>query len=334
MSTRIIDFGDPHVSDQPPIGRVPGYREHILAKLEEIGRICQETKEKNPDDTTIAICKGDLFHQKRPSFVSHYLVGQLQQIFWQFGCDVYVDPGNHDMGPGGLDGLLRQPLSVLDGGPIHIMAPGITDAPKVITNPDVAIFWRPYSVERDADPTYYSLDATELQIAEKAPHTLLIAHGSIILPNDERPYLTVKLSDIDLEGIEVLSSGHLHEDMDVTLYEGTWFINTGCVGRTQRTQANMERESIDIISMVFTDGIPPSIERIPLQSALPPGDVFIDKIIDGEDVVAEGITEFAEDLAAAVDEGGEIPIEQILGGLDCSKEVKTRIRTYLEDAGL
>ncbi len=331
MSTRIIDFGDPHISDQPPIGRVPGYREQILAKLEEIGRIAQQQKEGI--DTTILICKGDLFHQKRPSFVSHYLVGQLQQIFWQLGCDVYLLPGNHDMGPGGLDGLRRQPLTVLDGGPVHVVAAGITDTPAVIVNPDVAIFWRPYSVERDADPTYYQLDATELLIAEKAPHTMLVAHGSIILPGDARPYPTVQLSDIDLEGIEVLSTGHLHEDMDVTLYDGTWFINTGAVGRTQRTQANMERESVDIISIVFTAGIPPSIERIPLTSALPPGEVFIDKIIEGEDVVSDDITAFAQDLAA-VDEGEDIPWEQILGDLDCSEAVKGRIRTYLENAGI
>lgn len=331
MSTRIIEFGDPHISDQPPIGRVPGYREQVLAKLQEIGRICRYKPEGI--DTVIAICKGDLFHQKRPSFVSHYLVGQLQQIFWNLGVDVYLLPGNHDMGPGGLEGLPRQPLSVLDGGPIHVVAPGITDVPQVITNEDLAIFWRPYSIERDADPTYYHLDTTELAIAEKAPHTMLVAHGSIIPPGDERPYPTVKLDEIDLTGIEVLSCGHLHEDVGVTLYDDTWFINTGCIGRTQRTQANMDRESIDIISMVFTAGIPLSIERIPLLSALPPEEVFIDKIIEGEDVVSDAIVEFAEDLAQSADEGGEIPLEQILSGLDVPEPVKTRIRTYLEGAG-
>ena len=331
MSTRILDFGDPHVSDQPPIGRIPGYREQILAKLEEIGRICREKPEGI--DTVIAICKGDLFHQKRPSFVSHYLVGQLQQIFWQLGVDVYLLPGNHDMGPGGLEGLRRQPLSVLDGGPVHVVAPGVTDSSQVLPLDDLVIFWRPYSIERDADPTYYQLDEAELLIAQNAPHTMLVAHGSIILPGDEKPYPTVKLDEIDLTGIEVLTTGHLHEDVGVTLLNDTWFINTGCVGRTQRTQANMDRESIDIISMVFTPGIPPSIERIPLVSALPPEEVFIDKIIEGEDVVSDAIVEFAEDLAQSAAEDGEIPLEQILSDLDAPEPVKTRIRTYLERSG-
>ncbi len=360
MTTRLVVFNDLHVADRPPIGRKEGYREQVLAKLEEIAQIAASSPQEEavlPDIRelsggsqfpaeqlqvgrvepvmTFLIGTGDLFHQKRPSFSSHYLVSQLQQIFWKIagaGVETYLLPGNHDTGPGGVEGLGSQPLIVLDGGPIHVVAPDVTDAARGMATPDALLLWRPYSYERDADPTYYQLNDIERGLAEGAPHTVMIAHGSIVPPGEVRPYPHVPLQTINLDGIDMLLTGHIHEDLGVHLVDNTWFCNVGSVGRTQRTKANYERE-VSVLDIRLNAGIVPSIDRIPLKSALPPEEIFHDVVQDVDEGVPDEIVEFAGALARGLNDE-TVPIEQLLEYLSLERVLKEKVMAYLEEAGL
>ncbi len=358
MTTRLVVFNDLHVADRPPIGRKEGYREQVLAKLEEIAQIAtthpqeevplpnvrelfggssRPTEEIGQAEQaqTLLIGTGDLFHHKRPSFSSHYLVSQLQQIFWKaakFGVETYLLPGNHDTGPGGVEGLGTQPLVVLDGGPVHVVAPGITDTAHGLATVDALLLWRPYSYERDADPTYYQLNDIERELAEKSPHTIMIAHGSIVPPGEVRPYPHVPIQTINLDGIDMLLTGHIHEDLGVHLVNDTWFCNVGAVGRTQRTKANYERE-VCVLDIRLNAGISPSIERVVLKSALPPDEIFHEVVQDVDEGTPDEIIEFAGALAKGLNDE-TIPIEQLIEGLKLDKDVKEKVMAYLEEAGL
>jgi len=67
--------------------RTSSYREDILAK--------QQALIEPAKKCDIAVCGGDVYHQKRPEKVSHKLVNQLCEIYREFP-ELYIVAGNHD----------------------------------------------------------------------------------------------------------------------------------------------------------------------------------------------------------------------------------------------
>lgn len=323
MSSKILVFQDSHIADRPPLGRVEGYRDQIGVKLVEIGQIARQVQ------ADVVIGVGDTFHVKRPNFVSHYLVGMLQDAFRDYPCDVWLVPGNHDLGTAtDEEGLMRQPISNLVGGNVYMAG-----ATKVIKLPDTVILFRPYSAERDCDPAYYKLTDDELTVAEHMPYVIMMAHGSVLPPGADRPYPYVKLEDIDLTGIGILCCGHIHEDLGVTLYDTTWFCNVGAVGRFARTQANMERE-VKVLLIEKEKGLPPSFRAITLDSALPASEIFLERESTDGEVPSDDIVKFADSLAEGLSLE-TLPIDELLAQqAGVGEEVKAEVKKYLEMGGL
>lgn len=322
MTTRILFVGDLHLSDQPPLGRVPGYREHILAKLEEIGRIVHD------DHHIDAVCfLGDIFHSKRPMFTSHYLVQKVQDILDYIGqnCqDVFILPGNHDQGPEGLNSLHRQPLGVLRAGAAILGWQADT-----VSRETFSLISRPYHPQRDLDPDYYRLSEEEKLLSSPR---IMVAHGSLIPPGDSRPYPVLNVGELaadgTLEGIDYLVSGHIHEALGLHLLKGgTVFCNPGALSRPSRTQDAMTRQ---VQVWLLDHGN--SYDMIPLTSALPAAEVFLAPGGDGATVTDE-IADFADALAEGLSLE-DAPIEQLLAGIDgVSVEVKEIVRQHLEGTG-
>jgi len=100
---RILFMTDPHNSDTPPLRRTKSYREDILAKQEFIIPYA-----KKCDFTVIG---GDVYHQKNPDRISHYLVNRLAEIYREYGQLIIV-PGNHDI-DNSVEELKYNPLATL-----------------------------------------------------------------------------------------------------------------------------------------------------------------------------------------------------------------------------
>src|SRR4030042_1844664 len=101
--TNILIANDPHIADQPPLGRVDNYAESIFRKLEEIGEIAGKV------GASCVAFSGDLFHHKRPNRISHRLVSRLINTFKAYPCRRLVILGNHDLSAEGAAGIARQP---------------------------------------------------------------------------------------------------------------------------------------------------------------------------------------------------------------------------------
>ncbi len=333
--SKILFCGDVHLSDRPPLGRVENYREQVLDKLEEIGKISNE-------EEVDAVCLlGDIYHSKRPMFTSHYLVQKVQEVLATYHGKVFILPGNHDQGPEGLDSLRRQPLGVLRETVTHILGwtsntftGGHIDPTSGSLSPIgvYTLISRPYDAKRDLDPAYYRL--TDEEKLMPAPR-ILVAHGSLVPKDDpnwavEYHHYALPVEDIDTEGIALLVSGHIHEPFGpMMLTGGTTFLNPGSISRTSRKEINFTRTPIVVLYNTALS----TFTSIPLKSVLPASEVFVAPE-EGGSVVTDEIREFADSLATGLSLE-EVSVDQMLAGLSgVSEPAKEIIREELEEAGV
>lgn len=326
---KILFVGDVHLSDRPPIGRDEGYRHQILSKLLEIANLSHNVEA----DATVFL--GDIFHSKRPMFTSHGLVQRVQSELSHFNGDVFIVPGNHDMGPEGIASLDRQPLGVLRESVTHILG-WTTDT---YWEHHFTLIARPYSAARDLDPTYYALTDEEKLLP--APR-IVVCHGSLGPKDDplwgvEYHHYALPVEDIDTSGMDLLVSGHIHEPFGpIVLENGTIFFNPGSISRTSRKEINYTREP----KVVLLDTAPPARDEvlkytdIPLTSVLPAEEVFISPEEGGGAVVTDKIREFANAAAGGLNLE-TVTVDQLLskrdGVSDAAKEI---MREELESAGV
>ena len=244
-------MGDLHAADKPPSGRVDDYMETVLGKLARISLMADE------QSSTAVIALGDIFHSKQANRVSDTLRQLLIDVFKSFPCPVYVVPGNHDLGPAGLDSLSSQPLGTLEkAGAVKILRT-IHDF-----DGDVWMVPRPYNTDAEGfhtgvtDPSYYSLTKEEKEFIDDRV-VIGVAHGSLLPPGDTRQYPYVDVSTIPgIEDYDLYVSGHIHEPLGIhplgnrTPVQSTIFANPGSVVRTSRDIANYARQvqvlSVDI----------------------------------------------------------------------------------------
>ncbi len=316
----LIIFNDLHLADKPPRGRKPGYYEEGLDMLSEVVDIARERKAE------AIVGSGDLFHVKIPWRTSHRLIQQVIGILGAAPCPVFLVPGNHDMGPAGIESLHDQPLGVLHQAGVAVILQTANYSPikRVKTPSSFHIVPREFNVHRDADPEWYALRREEQ--ATEGP-VILVAHGSITPSGVYREYPVVQTHELDMAGIDVIAAGHIHEDLGTHYSESTykWYTNVGSLGRTARTEANMTR-TVKIVS-VHRD--PLSVEEIPLKSALPAEEIFWDR--EAEVPVDDTIAEFVERLKENADfEQMDLPAAVRQLGLD--PEVEASVLYYMEEA--
>jgi DNA repair exonuclease SbcCD nuclease subunit len=315
--TQIIVANDLHLADHPPANRREGYREEGLAMLGEVVQIANERAAE------AIVFTGDIFHLKAPQRTSHALVGAVICALQAARCPVYVVPGNHDVTEEGLASLHRQPLYVLaQAGAVRLL---LADGTPTFTASGARLVGRPYDTHRDADPAYYALRGHEISDAP----TLVFAHGSIVPDHEDRPYPTVRLSQLDWTGIDVLASGHIHEDLGTHRAGSAWFTNVGSLGRVARTEANLTR-TVKVVSIsLAATGI--DVEEIPLASALPADAIFLEDapVVEEDD---DTIVEFVRSLRAGL-RFESVDLLELVQQADVPNTVRTYLRQYLELAG-
>ncbi len=265
--TKLVFVGDLHIADNPPLGRVEGYKEQIFAKLSAIRKICS-------DYDALPVFLGDVFHIKRPDRVSHQLTQEMIVGLGIFKEKPLVVPGNHDCGPTGLASLSRQPLgTLLRAGVIELLTEH--KQPPLIDNGYMLVA-RSYNTERDSDPSYYSLTEKEAKLSQ-GNKVIMVAHGSLIPTGATRPYPCVNVETIPgIEKIDLLVSGHIHENLGMSPIgdTGNVFANFGSVGRVARTQANMMRT----VSVGLLNTIGMHLEEVEIPGVLPALEVFEQRI--------------------------------------------------------
>ncbi len=329
----LLFFGDLHIADRAPSGRVDDYLETIIGKLDSIAALCKEHKVKYCFST------GDIFHIKQGSRVSDYLRQRLIVAFKDFPCPVYVVPGNHDMGPAGIDSLHKQPLGTLEkAGAVEVMRTmkgfGVADG-----SPEFWLIPRPYNAvaegvhSGETDPSYYAiLPEEQKEILGSSCPVIGLVHASILAPGDSRQYPHLTADQIPgLEDYELLVSGHLHESLGVVEVGKTIFANPGSVARTRRDIASYSR-TVEVL-LVAADKTGLTIEEVALPNVLPALEVFGRREPDdAPDTPDDEISNFVQLLGQGL-RADQLSIPELLAELgDIEPKVKAEVQRHLEEA--
>lgn len=315
---KLVVFNDLHLADKPPLGRKEGFRDEGLAMLAECVAIAREHK-------AVLCSTGDLFDRKAPAHNSHFLIGAVRDILRDNPTGpLNITPGNHDMGSTGFKSVLPatglQPLANLArSGDVNLLM-GQTE-----TYGDILICSRPYNDHLDRDPAYYRLNPKEELLRAELPSVfvVMLAHGSILPSHETRAYDALRIHQIDTTGIDVLASGHIHEDLG-------WhrpLLNYGALGRVKRTPENRTRT---VQVALLQPGEEPV--AIPLKSALPAADIFVEDTLSlpGNDA----LTQYVKDLTQGVVFETMNDVEAMLKGVEADDEVKRQVIALMEEAGL
>ncbi len=324
MTSKLLFVGDVHIADRPPLGRVEGYREQMMAKLLEVGRLAADA------EVDVIVLLGDLFHQPRANLVSHSLVRELAAVIGTWDCRPFVIAGNHDLAPDGMDSLERQPLGVLDkAGVVEVLREPI----QVGLDDPLMLFPRHYDHRRQTDPTYYEIGETD---EPGAACNIVVAHGPLLPPGEVRHpnQPVVNVEDINLDGVTAIISGHLHEALGVhKLPNGAYFANPGSVGRVSRTPDNLRGRRPQLLLLTW-DGRGVEFETQELESVLPPSEVFV---VAGDGDADPAATSELREFAAALSVGlsaESVPLDELLNQYpDVSPTVKEHVRRLLVEAG-
>ena len=344
MSLRLMFMTDPHLADHGPLGRKDDYRQAILDKLVWLAEECERRKVDH------VLCGGDWFHIKRPNHISHQLVGDTIDVLRQFPGPILSVVGNHDQSPDGL--YRRHPLSVLEAaGVVWVLDSPLTvkeEGDKSVRG-NVLILGRNYNSQRDADPEYYAPTEDELAQIKEGDTVIMVAHGSVLPPESERPYPYVNVHKIPgIEKIDIFLCGHIHENLGTTafLMDGinktievhghtvsllNYFVNPGSLGRTARTQANYARKVQAVIIEIGGEKPSPSIELIDVPAA-PAVEVFEAKGVDEKEPVSDGIQQFVTTLGQGL-RVEQLTIDELLAGIDgLDQDVGRLVKLYLEES--
>ena len=329
MTVKLLFFGDLHLADKPPAGRVDDYFVTGMRKLGVIGEICERER------INCAFQSGDWFHLKQPSRVSHHLVQEVLSICKSFPCPIWAIKGNHDMASDGT--IERQPLRVLQE------AEGVRILPDRPVRWDwEEAFWivpRHYSASAEglfsgkADPRYYTISAQERRYIDQRPAPIIgLSHGSLLAPGDSRPYPYVNVDQIpDFHLYDLFVSGHLHECLGVIQVGKTIFANPGSISRVARTQSNYIR-TVEVL-VVTISGKELTVKEVPIPGVKPATEVFGKKEQPAVQVEqSDSLDRFIEAAKSGlmVD---ELTISELLAGYDGLKpEVQKLVMRLLEEA--
>ena len=325
---RIGFVGDLHAADTAPQSRKDNYYDAILTKMDGIKALVKQW------DIDGLVWLGDIFHQKKSARVSDRLRRDLIFRFQDMGAHNFVVPGNHDMNPKGVEGLDHQPLGTLEAaGAIRILRE--TD-PFSLGDGTAWLVPRPYDAELDADPEYYPLTEEEKNYINSSSvghnPVIVVAHGSVLPPGEERPYPYVNVDEIPgIEDVDLFVSGHIHEGLGIhELPGGGYFANPGSVGRVARTQANLVRPVQLFLADISEGKIQGQMIDIP---GYAPGSEVFQEAVEVEEVEAsDSVKQFVGAVAGGLQLDG-MSLSEVMAGVGTENdEVKALMRHYLEEA--
>ena len=211
----ILFVADPHLAALPPMQRLEGYREQILAKV----HFCLE---KARELDLVPVFLGDMFHWPREN--PNGLLVELIEMFRPHMPWVLV--GNHDKYQARLTPDVS--LAVLEAaGVIHLLDHA---------GPVFRLETPGGSVLLGASPDGYSLPSSFSSVGDDT--VIWISHHNVGFPDFRDKPVVIR----EIPGIDWVVNGHIHRPQPTETKGQTRWANPGNISRLTFSRMTQERE--------------------------------------------------------------------------------------------
>lgn len=311
---------DLHISDKPPRSRKDNWRETLLGKLDQIGRLAKQHK------ADAVLDGGDVFDTKSPFRNSHEMVRAIADTHANYPCPTFCCVGNHDCVYGDYSFIDRQPLGVLFS--TGVFQRLYDEHEAVFTDRSglkVRVVGVPYHGAE------YDLERLGRIQKKDEDHLVVVAHllasraGGTMFQGED----IIKYGDLKNHPASVFAFGHWHRDQGVYEFApGKYAVNVGSISRGALIEDNVDRTpSVAVLKFSKTAC---EIDQVPLQTA-PAAEIFD---LEGRErtqsraAVMEG---FIDSIQAALTTTDRESLKDIVRGMPgISEDVREKAYLYLE----
>lgn len=318
--TKLLCIGDVHLAKSPPGRREDTYFEDILAKLDHTVVIAREQQ------VDAVVFVGDLFHNPRADRVPYVVTKALSQRLLAYGVPVYVDPGNHDMRHGDLEGVFEsQPIALLDDlDPVTVMR----WTPVEIPGTDVVLHPIP-GVPHIEVEGYLGHEQLAPCGTDPDKFHFYVVHQAIARDGaDSLPYDCVGADELAaaLDYPDLIWYGHLHEDFGWYEVGGKKFVNFGSVCRGTINESDVKKEPK--VFVLTTEGHDCSFEQFSLPYR-PAEEAFkLEEYLD-EKAKSEQMEEFVASIQRISVQ--TFSLDTVISSITTREDVEEAVRNYTID---
>lgn len=309
---------DVHLSERNPRSRTDNWREAIMNKLRQVGRIADEI------GAEAVLDGGDFFDIKSPSRNSHDLIREVAEVHQEYPCLTYANVGNHDCVYGDYTYLPQQPLGVLFSTGVFQRLYDEHEVTFEKNGVKVRVVGIPYH------GTTYDMDRFKNIKKGDEDYLVCIAHvlaskkGGSMFENED----IVKYADLKDLAPDVWCFGHWHKDQGITeIADGKWVVNVGSLSRGSLVQDDMDRKPC-AIEMDFSDGVAFVRHDLEIPSADEIFDVQGRERAEMRETVMEQFVSALSNTLDLDDDGNTL--ESVVAKTDVPDTVRERALRYLE----
>ena len=315
---------DVHLSDRNPQSRTDNWREAILDKLRQVGKIAEEV------GAQAVIDGGDFFDIKSPSRNSHSLVRAVADLHhFEYPCPVYANVGNHDCVYGDYAYLDQQPLGVLFSTGVFKRLYDSNEAFFYDKEKDikVRVVGIPYHGTKYDMERFTSIQKGTEDYLVVAAHVLASPKGGQMFEQED----SIKYSDLAGLDPDLWLFGHWHKDQGIQeIAEGKHVVNVGSLSRGALIQDDLDRKPACVVLGFDETGI--TLDRRDLE--IPSATEIFD--IDGRvrtEVRAAAMDSFVDSIKDTLASNTQTSLFDSVRGLkDVPEEVREKAILYLEQA--
>jgi len=301
---KILVLNDLHITSTPPAGCREIYLEDIFNMLEECRLLIEE------EDIDTVIFTGDIFHRRT---IPVRVLNRLIKVLKSFRCRRLAISGNHDQDSAGVEGIPNTPFGTLiESGAIEWMK----DEDVYLSDVKIEVQISPanYFDGIDSDPNNYRLNRYEWNGCDCCPKevdwAIKVAHGSLLRPGKKYPFEVLTYDQIPTEGMDLMLFGHIHNNQNVMKVNGTYFAGLGSIGRVARTDYNIRKPSVLLVTLSKKKM---KFEEIILDSAVEPEELYYEK--DQEAISADiPMARFARDMEKKL-RLGDVSLDEALASV-------------------
>lgn len=259
---KILYFTDSQITAKTPPSRTDSISTALMRKFYEIGLIA---KANNVD---FVVCGGDFFDIPR---VSLKLAGTFTQIIKDWGVDLYVVPGNHDM--------YGYTISNIDQTMLGFMSK--TDVVKLLLKGEQFTFPTPnFDIVLEGQEYHKDIDhginddyRMSPSLTQNSTVNILVPHGMLV----EKPFIGDTYSLIQdvayRTDANVILGSHYHPGWPTQVVNNVLFYNPGSLARiSDGVDAQTRHVKVGIINIFDTGQV--SVDDVYLKTMQPYAQVF------------------------------------------------------------